>query len=71
MHTRINQNENGWTIITCGELRITVPTDTEICEDRAEIFCNGNRVWVESHDDGPLVSQIERCSVLVHSTKGK
>jgi len=59
--TTVTRDANGWTTIRCGELTIIVPTDLSGgADERAEIRCNGSRVFVESHDDGPLVSQIER-----------
>lgn len=52
---------DGFIVISCGELRVIVPASLDHGEDeRAEIQCNGSRVFVESHDDGPLVSAIER-----------
>jgi len=57
----ITNDNNGWTTIRCGALEIVVPTTLDDgADERAEIRCNGSRVFVESHDDGPLVSAIER-----------
>lgn len=58
--TTVTKDANGWTTIRCGELEIIVPTDLSSgADERAEIRCNGSRVFVESHDNGPLVSKIE------------
>lgn len=55
--------QDGWLTIRCGELEIIVPDGLDNGQDeRAEVRCNGSRLWVESHDDGPLVSAIERHS---------
>jgi len=49
--------ENGWATIEAAGLIIRVPAkDDSMADDRAEIICNGHRVYVESHDDGPLVT---------------
>lgn len=61
--TTITANPNGWITIRVGELEIIVPaTLDDGADERAEIRCNGFRVFVESHNDGPLVSAMERCS---------
>lgn len=58
--TIVTQDKNGWTTIVCGALTIIVPTDLDSgADERAEIRCNGSRVFVEAHDDGPLVSAVE------------
>ena len=55
--------ENGWCVIEAAGLEIRVPADDDSgADDRAEIICGGSRVWVEYHDDGPLVSAVERVS---------
>jgi hypothetical protein len=53
--------ENGWTVIeTCGmTLRFPAESDS-MADDRVEISCGGSRLFVESHEDGPLVSAIEK-----------
>ena len=57
----ITTGDDGFTRIEVAGLEIIVPTNTEdMGDDRAEIRCGGSRVFVESHDDGPLVSAIER-----------
>jgi hypothetical protein len=60
---KITTDELGWTTIEAAGLTIIVPTtDDAMADDRAEIRCNGSRIWVESHDDGPLVSPVESYS---------
>lgn len=55
--------KTGFYTITCGTLVIVLPDTLEDgADERAEIRCNGSRVFVEAHDDGPLVSTVERFS---------
>ena len=62
MNTTITTNRDGWIVVTLPSgMEIMVPCDDR-GDDRIEVRCNGFRVWVESHDDGPLVSQIEKFS---------
>lgn len=56
--------ENGWAIIEAAGLTIRVPSESDsMADDRAEIICNGQRVYVESRDDGPLVTGPEPVQV--------
>ena len=65
MKVKISENSDGWTIIQTGELEIKIPTDLEEsgADNRIEVRCNGSRVWVEAHDNGPLVSAVEEFSL--------
>jgi hypothetical protein len=62
MNTVITARD-GWLIIRVGQLELVVPAGLDAGQDeRVEVRCNGSRLWVESHDDGPLVSAIEKYS---------
>ena len=55
--------ENGWVLIKACGLTLRFPhEEVSMADDRVEITCGGSRVYVESHDDGPLVSAIEKVS---------
>lgn len=58
---KVSSRPGGWTIILSGELEIIIPTNLEEsgADNRVEIRCNGSRVFVEAHDNGPLVSAVE------------
>lgn len=52
---------NGWAIVQSGELVMKFPAEDDSgADDRIEIRCGSSRVFIESHDDGPLVSEIEK-----------
>lgn len=55
--------EDGWAIVEACGLTLKFPaTDDTMSDDRVEITCGGSRVFVERHDNGPLVSAIEHVS---------
>lgn len=74
--TTVKKDKDGRTTIRCGALTIIVPTEmgveyrgihsTSGADERAEIRCNGSRVFVEAHDNGPLISAVEYYKDLVH-----
>ena len=56
----ITTGDDGFTRIEVAGLEIIIPTnDKSMGDDRAEVRCGGSRVFIEFHDDGPLVSAIE------------
>lgn len=55
--------ENGWAIIEAAGMSIKVPAEFDsMADDRAEIYCNGVRIYVEAGKGGPVVSEPELVS---------
>ncbi len=55
--------EDGWAIITVGEIEIRVPAESDSgADERVEITAGGRRLWVEFGDGELIATEPEQVS---------